>query len=77
MLRTIILLLPINNHSCMPERSRHIVLRRTGATGNDNFGPSCLKDKTEHGRLWLNVQAHAYGKSGERLGLPKQFAQPL
>src|SRR5579862_344545 len=72
---TIILLLPINNHSGMPERGCYIVLRCTWAAGNHHFGPSCLQDETQYRRLRFHMQTDTNSKPGERLPLTKLFSQ--
>src|SRR5579864_6918516 len=74
---TIILLLSKDNYSGVPECSCHIVFRRARTAGNDNFGPSCLQDRTKDCRLRFDMQAYTNSKPGERLRLAKLFSQPL
>ncbi len=74
---TIIFLLSIDNNSAVPECGCNIVLRRTRAAGNDNFGASRLQDRAEYCCFRFNMQAHTNGKSGEWLRLAKLCSQPL
>src|SRR6266516_1499507 len=77
MVGTIILLLPVDNDSGVLERGCYIILRRARAAGNDNVGPSCLQDRTEHCCLRFDMQAHPNSESGEGLRLAKLFSQSL
>src|SRR5579859_267119 len=77
MLSAIILLLSIDNYSCMLECGGHIVLGCTGAAGNHNAGASCLEDRTEYRRLGFDVQTHTDSQSGEGLRPAKLFSQSL